>query len=290
VEVASVVVASVVVAAFVVGSVAVAVGEDSGGNALGVEPVRRYFRLAAVVVGGALVLSAVLFFPPVDRALGGLFARSADGATIAHYPEWLREDLTRHHWDYVDYSHIPACLERALVSVEDKRFLVHGGIDPIALVRALVEDALNHQVDHGGATITLQLARMMLRIPRRQPSALANVASLLRIMRAALIVEHDYSKQKILELYLNGAYLGRGATGVAAAAKAYFHVPLQQLSEAQCVYVAGLPNNPGRFGADPSGERAMARYRHVITTMQRNGYLSETQAEALGRVILFSER
>ena len=197
--------------------------------------------------------------------------------------------MTRQQWGYVDYPHIPACLEQALISVEDKRFRLHGGIDPIALVRALAEDVQNDRVDHGGATITLQLARMMLEIPRRQPSALAEVTSQLRIMRAALIVEHDYSKQTILELYLNGAYLGHGATGVVAAAEAYFHVPLQRLNEAQCVYLAGLPNNPGRFGADPSGEGAMARYRHVIATMERNGYLSEAQAEALGGVQLFSE-
>jgi penicillin-binding protein 1A len=108
-------------------------------------------------------------------------------------------------------------------------------------------------------------------------------------MRAALIVEHAYSKQRILELYLNGVYLGHGATGVAAAAEAYFHVPIQRLNEAQCIYTAGLPNNPSRFGADPSGEAAMARYRHVIATMVRNGYLTEHEAAALRGVQLFSQ-
>ena len=126
---------------------------------------------------------------------GGIFAHSVDGATVANYPEWLREQLTRHQWAYLDYADIPACLERALISVEDKRFLLHGGIDPIALVRALAEDAQNDHADHGGATIPLQLARMMLEIPRRQPSALAEVASQLRIMRAALIVEHDNGRR-----------------------------------------------------------------------------------------------
>jgi penicillin-binding protein 1A len=144
-------------------------------------------------------------------------------------------------------------------------------------------------VDHGGATIPLQLARMILEIPRRQPSAFAEVASQLRVMRAALIVEHDYSKQQILELYLNGVYLGHGATGIAAASEAYFHVPVQRLNEAQCIYMAGLPNNPGRFGADPSGAPAMVRYRHVIATMERNGYLGKAQAEALGGVQLFPD-
>jgi len=188
----------------------------------------------------------------------------------------------------VDYSHIPACLEEAIVSVEDKRFLRHGGVDPIALLRVLVEDAENDRVDHGGSTITLQLARLILQIPRRQPSAFAEAASQFRIARSALIVEHDFSKRKILELYLNGVYLGRGATGVTAAAGAYFNATLQRLTEAQCIYIAGLPKAPARFGSDPSGPEAMARYRHVIATMERNGYITAEQAAALGSLQLFS--
>jgi membrane peptidoglycan carboxypeptidase len=251
---------------------------------------RSYVRTAAIVAAAAVAFAALLFLPPVDRALGGLFARSADGATVARYPEQLRGELARHERGYVDYADIPATLEQALISVEDKRFLQHGGIDPIALVRALAQDAQNDHVDHGGATIPLQLARMILQIPRRQPSAIAELTSQLRVMHAALIVEHDFSKQKILELYLNGVYLGHGATGVAAAAEAYFHVPVGQLNEAQCIYMAGLPNNPGRFGADPSGDAAMARYRHVIATMVHNGYLTVPKAAALNRARLFGAR
>jgi penicillin-binding protein 1A len=242
---------------------------------------RRHFRLTAIAAGALLMLAALLFLPPTARAFGGLLGVSADGATIAAYPDWLRQKLTKHHWGYADYAEIPPCLVRAVISVEDKRFLLHGGIDPLALGRALAEDAQNPRVDHGGSTITLQLARMMLRVPRRQPSEFAEVASQLRVVRGGLMVEHDFSKQKILELYLNGVYLGRRTTGVLAAAEAYFHTPLQQLDQAQCIYMAGLPNDPARFGADPSGPRAMARYRHVIATMARNGYLTQDQAVAL---------
>jgi penicillin-binding protein 1A len=247
-----------------------------------VSRLRRYVRDAAVTVGVLVVLAILAFLPPVDRMLGGIDALSDDGAPVANYPDWLRGEAIKHHRAYVAYAQIPPCLEEAIVSVEDKRFFLHGGVDPVALARVLVEDALNDRVDHGGSTITLQLARMMLRVPRKQLSAAAKLQSELRIMRAGLIVEHDFSKQQILELYLNGIYLGRRATGVEAAAQAYFAVPLQQLSRAQCIYIAGLPNDPTRFGADPSGQRAMARYRHVIATMQRNGYLTKQQAVALG--------
>lgn len=248
---------------------------------------RSYLRTAAIVGAAAVAVAALSFLPPVDHVLGGIFAHSADGAAVANYPEQLHKELKRHERSYVEYPRIPAVLQQALISVEDKRFLRHGGIDPIALVRALAQDAQNDHVDHGGATISLQLARMILQIPRRQPSAIAELASQLQIMRASLILEHDFSKQKILELYLNGVYFGHGATGVAAAAEAYFHVPVEQLNEAQCIYMAGLPNNPGRFGADPSGDAATARYRHVIATMVHNGYLTERKAAALDGLQLF---
>ncbi len=244
-------------------------------------------RNAALTIGVLFALAALLFVPPVDRALGGLFALSADGAIVAYYPDWLRQQSTRHHWGYVDYSSIPKCLEHAIISVEDKRFMLHGGVDPMALSRASVEYAENDHEDHGGSTITLQLARIMLHVPRRQPSLLAEVQSQLRVLRAALIVEHDYSKQKILELYLNGVYFGRRAIGAEAAALAYFNMGLQQLNEAQCIYLAGLPNAPARFGADPSGQQAITRFRHVIATMERNGYLTKEQALALNGTQLF---
>lgn len=242
---------------------------------------RRCLRNTAVTVVALTVFAVLAFLPPIDRAVGGIAAQSDDGAIVASYPDLLREDASKHHRVYVDYAQMPPCLEEAIISVEDKRFFLHGGVDPLALARVLVEDAQNDRIDHGGSTITLQLARMMLHEPRKQPSMVAKLHSELRIMQAGLIVEHDFSKQQILELYLNGVYLGRRATGVEAGAEAYFNVPLQQLSRAQCIYIAGLPNDPARFGADPSGARAMARYRHVIATMQRNGYLTKEQAVAL---------
>lgn len=250
-------------------------------------PLHRRLRAAIVIAAALAVLGALLFLPPTASAIGALLAHSADGETIAAYPQWLRQQTARHHRGYVEHADIPTCLTQALISVEDKRFLLHGGIDPLALARALFEDAQNPHIDHGGSTITLQLARMILRVPRHQPSETAELASQLRVVRGGLIVEHDFSKQEILELYLNAVYLGRRTTGVMAAADAYFHTPLQQLGQGQCIYMAGLPNDPARFGADPSGPRAMARYRHVIATMERNGYLTENQGIALADDPLF---
>ena len=251
------------------------------------KPPRAHLRKLAIVLAALAVLAALPFFPPTGRALGGLFALSADGPTVAAYPSLLRRELARRRDPYSAYAQIPKTLDHALIAVEDKRFKLHDGIDPIALVRVLIENIGNDRVDHGGSTITLQLARMVLHIRRRQPSLAAEFASDLRMVRGALIIEHDFGKRKILALYFNAVYLGRGATGVAAAARAYFNTTLQGLSEAQCIYIAGLPQAPARFGADPSGKLSMARYRHVIATMERNGYLTKQQAAALDGAQLF---
>ena len=252
------------------------------------KPPREHLRNGAIALAVLLALAALFLLPPGERALGGLFAFSADGAAVAAYPAKLRRKLMRRGEPYVGYSQIPQWLDRAIISVEDKRFLLHGGIDPIALVRVLIENIENDRVDHGGSTITLQLARMILHVPRRQPTFFAYVASELRIVRAAFVVEHDFDKQKILELYLNSVYLGRGATGVAAGARAYFNTGLERLTQARCIYMAGLPQAPARFGADPAGASSMARYRHVIATMERNGFLSKQQAAGFDGAQLFS--
>ncbi len=116
---------------------------------------------------------------------------------------------------------------------------------------------------------------------------MAALGAHIRILKTSLIIEHDFSKQTILELYFNSAYFGRGATGASAAAQAYFGTSLDRLDEGQCIYLAGLVQAPTLFGANPSGKRAKARYRHVIATMERNAYLAENEALALESEQLF---
>jgi membrane peptidoglycan carboxypeptidase len=249
---------------------------------------RRIYRPATI--GAVLVLAALILLPPVERVLGGASADSPDAVTITEYPDVLHQQAKKRKGVYVEYSQIPRCLEQAIISVEDKRFWLHAGIDPIAVIRVLLEDAENDHVDHGGSTITQQLARMILNLPHRRLPILAKLVTQLRIFRASFIIEHDFSKQTILELYLNSAYFGRGATGAATAAEAYFGTSLERLNEGKCVYLAGLVQAPTLFGANPSGERAIARYRHVIVTMERNGYFKENKALALSGEQLFSPR
>lgn len=250
---------------------------------------RHKIVYSLVILFGLFVLS-LIFFYPLGRVMGGVFARSDIGSSIAAYPEALKEVAGKRKGGYVAYADIPQCLRQAIISVEDKRFFSHSGIDPFAAIRVFFENFKNDDEDHGGSTIGQQLARAILKVPRAQPSLLAHIGSRFTVMRGTLILEHDYSKEKILELYLNSIYFGRGANGIAAAAQAYFGKNLGELNESQCIYLAGLPQTPTTFGLDPEGIRTLERYTHVVATMQRNGYLTEESAHRVRAGELFPHR
>jgi membrane peptidoglycan carboxypeptidase len=99
------------------------------------------------------------------------------------------------------------------------------------------------------------------------------------VVKYGLILEHDFPKDKILELYFNSIYYGRHAQGFAAAAKIYFHTDPAHLTQAQCYYLTGLPQAPSYFGSDT--EAAALRYHHVLSTLERNGYITSTEERRL---------
>jgi len=245
----------------------------------------KWMRRLLVVLAAALLV--LLFFNSLMSTLGGLLAHGEAKRVVLAYPAKLRREFERKKLRYVPYAEIPVCARRGIVSVEDKRFFTDSGIDPIAILRVIAMSVVNDHTDHGGSTLTQQLARIVIREPRNEPSMWAEIRGLARIMRYALVVDHEYSKAKILELYLNSVYFGRHAQGIAQAAEAYFHAPLERVSLGQCLYLTGLPQAPSVFGRDPAGPLAMRRYRHVLATMVRNHYLPEVVARVLGREDLF---
>lgn len=244
--------------------------------------------LRGVGVGIALLLLGALFFNPLMALTGDVLARGYAQRIVTQYPARLRQDFSRRELQYVPYADLPECVKEGIVSVEDKRFYQDRGIDPIALARVLLMSFHNDHVDHGGSTLTQQLAREIIQEPRGATGTLANLLGVVRVLRYALVVDHDFTKPEILELYLNSTYFGRGAYGIAQAAQAYFHADLEHLTFGQCVYLTGLPQAPSYFGANPSGPAAHARYLHVLSTMVRNGYVSSTTAATLGKTGPFS--
>ena len=238
------------------------------------------------MIGVVLTLGAMPLFYATSFAAGTALS-AIDGADVTTYPKSLKNALERQGLLYLPYHSLPQCAIDGIVSVEDKRFFWHPGMDPIAALRVVLQSILNDQQDHGGSTITQQLSRMILREPRQQRSVLTEIESQLRILQYTLVMEHEFSKSEILELYLNSAYYGRGAQGFAQAAKAYFRTDAGHLTIAQCFYMAGLPNAPTLFGKHPRGAAARKRYMHVVSTLRRNGYITGSEQKELGAALPF---
>src|SRR5438128_9197854 len=173
---------------------------------------------------------------------------------------------------------IPTTIDRvaprmlqATISAEDRRFLGHFGVDPIAIARAL-----NSSAPSGASTITQQLARRLYLADDSSPLALRKAREAL----IALQLEANRSKREILELYLNDVYYGRQAYGVEAAARVYFGISARNLDLAHAAYLAGLPQRPSAY--DPASDRAPARERqsYVLGRMADDGWITRAEADA----------
>jgi penicillin-binding protein 2D len=150
------------------------------------------------------------------------------------------------YWTPID--RIPVFLQKAVVAIEDSRFYEHAGIDIRGIARALVKDVVKGKLAEGGSTITQQL------IKNRYLTGEKTIDRKLKEGLMAVEFERKYSKQQILEMYFNEIYYGNGAWGVAQAARLYFDKNPEELTEAECALLAGVPKNPGRY--NPLGESA----------------------------------
>ena len=167
---------------------------------------------------------------------------------------------------------LPQTYIDAVIAVEDSRFEKHHGIDPAAIVRAFLTDLRTHSAAEGGSTLTQQLAKNEL---FTQEKRMARKAAELF---AARDLESYYSKQQIFEMYAGTIYFGSGYYGIAEAARGYFGKEPAQLTAAECVVLAGLPQAPSQY--DPTTRPALARKRAktVIERMESCKKLTHTQA------------
>ncbi|WP_373694359.1 transglycosylase domain-containing protein [Geobacter sp.] len=149
---------------------------------------------------------------------------------------------------WVSIDRIPAFLQKAVVAVEDARFYEHSGIDIRGIARALVKDVVKGKLVEGGSTITQQL------IKNKYLSGEKTIDRKIEEARMAMEFEKKYTKKQILEMYFNEIYYGNGAWGIAQAARLYFDKNPEELTEAECSLLAGVPKNPGRYNplGDPS--------------------------------------
>ncbi|MGD9535867.1 MAG: penicillin-binding protein 1A [Alphaproteobacteria bacterium] len=199
--------------------------------------------------------------PVVTRVHAG------DGRLLAEYAVEKRS--------FVPLSAIPKDVINAFLAAEDKNFYEHFGVDPVSVISALVTNISNIGGDRrlvGASTITQQVAKNFL---------LSNELSFSRKIKEAILamrIERSYSKDRILELYLNQIYLGAGSYGVAAAAIDYFGKSLSELTIAEAAYLGALPKAPNNYHPVRNHDAALARRNWVIRQMVENGAISNAEA------------
>ncbi|MFC3124953.1 transglycosylase domain-containing protein [Pseudoroseomonas globiformis] len=229
-------------------------------------------------IWGSAVLSAVLLafawdLPRPEAALAttrrpSVTLEAADGRLLS-----ASGDL---YGETVRLTDLPAYLPGALMAVEDRRFRSHFGLDVIGLARAAIANWRAGRVVQGGSTLTQQLAKNLFLTPER---------SLRRKVQEAILafwLERRFTKDQLLELYLNRVYLGSGAFGVDAAARLYFGVPARRVTLWQAAILAGLPRAPSRYNPRTDPGAAMRRGAEVLAAMQDAGLITGRQATLEG--------
>src|SRR5690242_6559043 len=176
---------------------------------------------------------------------------------------------------YVPIDQIPDRVKQAFLSAEDKNFYSHPGVDIFGIMRAALNDLRNaDRRPQGASTITQQVARNFLL------SSEVKFSRKIREMVLAMRIDNAFSKDRILELYLNEIFLGDNSYGIAAAATNYFGKPLDELTVSQVAFLAGLPKAPANYSPSRHKEAAVARRNYVLDQMWENGYISRAQRDS----------
>ena len=224
------------------------------------------FGLIALIVAVATVMGSLPSFNDLKSSPNGqmILVKAADGTEIMQlgpsFGEWL------------DIEDIPQVMKDAMISVEDRRFAYHPGVDVIGIGRAIFTSATGGGRLRATSTITQQLARNIF---------LSNSRSYTRKIREgvlALALEQKFSKDQILELYLNKVYFGGGAYGVDSASRKFFNHDATRLSLAEAAIIAGLVKAPSRYSPTADTEAAIGRAGVVLQVMQDVGTITPAQA------------
>lgn len=175
----------------------------------------------------------------------------------------------------VSINKIPKQLQNAFIAAEDARFYQHIGIDPRGILRAVWSNITDRGVSEGGSTITQQLARNALLSQERTLKRKIQEAFL------ALQIERQFSKDEILEMYMNQIYFGQGAYGVQAASQVYFGKNVEELSLGEAAMIAGLPQSPNYYSPLSNMKSAKERQATVLDQMAKYGYIEQETANQI---------
>lgn len=174
----------------------------------------------------------------------------------------------------VEFGKMPLRLKQATLAVEDSGFYYHFGIDPKAIIRASIVNYRAGHVVEGASTITQQLTKTLFLSPQKKFERKIREAIL------AIQMELIFSKDEILEMYLNQIYYGHGSYGIAAAARTFFGKELKDLTISECAMIASLPKAPTHYSPYNNLEKALKRRDHAIRRMAYHGFITEEEMQA----------
>lgn len=230
--------------------------------------------LAIILIAAVAFTTAALpSFQEMMKSPQGqsVVVRAADGSELV--------TLGPSYGRWTPYREIPEPMIAAIIAVEDKRFSWHPGVDPIGIARSAWVNWQAGAKVQGGSTITQQLARNIF-LTRTQ-----TYDRKIREIIHALAIERKFTKEQVLELYLNRVYFGGGAYGIDAASRKFFGHPATELDQAKSAIVAGLVQAPSRYSPTADPARARSRARIVLATMEANGTVTPAERQQLaGRI------
>ncbi len=196
-------------------------------------------------------------------------------AAVEKMPLETKIETIKAKENYTKVSEFPKIYKDAVISVEDHRFYQHGGIDVIAIARAVVNDIKAMSYVEGGSTITQQLAKNIYFTQEKKMER--KVAEVFMAFR----IEREYEKDEILELYLNTSYFGDGYYTVKEASNGYFGKVPSEMSDYECIMLAGIPNAPSVYAPTKNPELAKERQKQVANKMVKYNYLTEEEARRI---------
>jgi penicillin-binding protein 1A len=196
---------------------------------------------------------------------------SAEGDLLGEFGE--------EHRTLTPIAEIPDVMKNAILAIEDARFFQHGGVDYLGMVRAALAN-LGRAKSQGASTITMQVARNVY---------LSSEKTFTRKIYEILLtfkLENNFSKDQILEIYMNQIFLGNRAYGFAAASETYFGKPLKNITIAEAAMLAGLPKAPSAYNPISNPKRARIRQQYIIERMLENGFITAEEAETAKQQVL----
>ena len=223
-------------------------------------------RLIIIVILAIITIGLVVGMPGYT-----MYKEAIEKTPIEQKVEEIKEEKK----NYTEFVDLPEMYVNAVVATEDHRFYNHQGFDVISIARAIFNDVKEQEFVEGGSTITQQLAKNIYF--SQEKTSRRKIAEIFM----AVELEKALSKNEILELYVNTSYFGDGYYTVKDASKGYFKKELEELTDYECVMLAGLPNAPSVYAPTKNPELAKQRTKQVIRKMVDNNYLSQKEADKI---------